>query len=183
MWRHLLRKDDAFWSAALLMVGLVIGLAVWDPDPNEFLAAAAQNQSAVRIDGVSCLSIGSNQVVFDQKDYSDPKLVEAIVNTLSIKTVLFNADGAACPWGFFVTVVPGLISAVRYDDLFARYLVSIGICERTPDGKMNPNKCTDKNIYVFNSRAEPHELFLLALAGLARPQASEWQVFKMETPH
>jgi hypothetical protein len=180
-----LMKSKAFWSVtAILLVSLVVGLVVWgiDPDPNQFLAAASTNDSAVRIDGVSCLSIDPNKVVFDQKDYWDPKLVEAIVDTLSIKAVLFNADYATCPWGFSVTVVPRTIPAVRYNGQFARYLVSIGICERTPDGRMNPNKCLSKNIYVFNPRVEPHELFSLALVGLARPQASELEAFQSKRP-
>ena len=128
-------------AAGVVSVALIVGLTVWgaDSDPNQFLAAASTNDSAVRIDGVSCLSIDPNKVVFDQKDYWDPKLVEAIVDTLSIKAVLLNADYATCPWGFFVTVVPRTIPAVRYNGRFARYLVSIAICERTSDGRMNPN--------------------------------------------
>jgi len=159
---------------------LVVGLVVWgvDPDPNQFLAAVSLNYSTVRIDDVSCLSIDPHKVVFDQKDYWDPKLVEAIVDTLSINPVLFNADYATCPWGFFVTVVPRTIPAVRYNGQFARYLVSIGVCERTLNGSMNPNKCINKNIYVFNPRVEPHELFSLALVGLAKPQASKFEAFQ-----
>lgn len=180
----LLRKSRAFWSVAVvLLVGLVVGLAVWgvDPYPNQFVAAVSLNCSTIRIDGVNCLSIDPHKVVFDEKDYSDPKLVEAIVDILSIKTVLFNADYATCPWGFSVTVVPKTIPAVRYNGQFARYLVSIGICERTA-WSLNPDKCVNKNIYVFNPRVEPHELFSLALVGLARPQASKWEVFQSKKP-
>jgi hypothetical protein len=84
------------------------------------------------------------------------------------KTVFFDADVTTCPWWFFITG----ISAVRFDGGSAPYLVSIGICERKPDGRVNPNKCLSKNIYVFNRNFEPHT-FLLALVGLARPQATE----------
>jgi hypothetical protein len=154
-------------------------LATYEPDFwTEYMAAASQNQSAVRIDRVGCLSIRPHQVVFDRKDYSDPKLVEAIVEILSIKTVLFNADYATCPWDFFVTGIPGTGFAVRYYGQPARYLVSIGICERFANGSVNPDKCFDKNIYVFNPRVEPHELFSIALVGLARPQAREWEMFQ-----
>jgi len=93
----------------VLLVGLVVGLVVWgvDPDPNQFLAAVSLNYSTVRIDDVSCLSIDPHKVVFDQKDYWDPKLVEAIVDTLSINPVLFNADYATCPWGFLSLLYQG----------------------------------------------------------------------------
>jgi len=176
----LLWKSKAFWSVTVvLLVGAVVGSVVWgvDPDPSQFLAAASLNDSAVRIEEVSCLAIDSNRVVFDQKDYWDPKLVEAIVDILSIKTVLLDTAYATCPWSFFIVVVPKLIFAVRYDGLFARYLVSIGICERNVEGSINPNKCLSKNIYVFNPRVETHELFSIALVGLARPQASKWEAF------
>jgi hypothetical protein len=178
-------KSDAFWSAAaavILLCGSIIGYLMkgGGPDPNQFWAAASMNQSAIDMDGVSCLSVDSHKVVFDRKEYSDPRLPEAIVGNLPIKNVLFNVDYATCPWGFFVTVVPGQVSAVRYQDLFAQYLVSIGLCERTPNGRMNPNRCTTKNIYVFNPRVEPHELILLALVGLAKSQTSEWEVFRVK---
>jgi hypothetical protein len=120
--------------------------------------------------------------VFDRKDYWDPKLVEAIVDILSIKAVMLNAAYTTCPWSFFVTVVPKAIFAVRYDGLFARYLVSVGICERKVDGSINPNKCLSKNIYVFNPRVETHELFSIALVGLARPQANKWEAFLQKRP-
>jgi hypothetical protein len=123
-----------------------------------------------------------HKVVFDQKDYWDPKLIEAIVDTLSIKPVLFNADYATCPWEFFVTVVSKMIPAVRYNGQFARYLVSIGICERTLNGSINSNECLSKNMYFFNTRVEPHELFSLALVGLARPQVSELDAFQSKRP-
>jgi hypothetical protein len=58
----------------VLLVALIVGLVVWgiDPDPSQFLAAASLNDSAVRIDGVSCLSIDPHKVVFDQKDIGIP---------------------------------------------------------------------------------------------------------------
>jgi hypothetical protein len=95
-----LMKSKAFWSVtAVLLVSLVVGLVVWgiDPDPNQFLAAASTNDSAVRIDGVSCLSIDPNKVVFDQKDYWDPKLVEAIVQGGSVQCRLCDVSlGVLC---------------------------------------------------------------------------------------
>lgn len=177
----LLRQSKGSWGvAAALLIGLVAGLTLWDvdPSPGQLLAAASLNDSAVRIGGVSCLSIAPHKVVFDKKDYSDPKLVEEIADTFSIKTVLFGADYATCPWNFFVTVVPGTIPAVRYNGVSAKYLVSIGVCDRAVDGSVNPNKCLSKNVYVFNPRVEPHELFSLALVGLAKPQASKWEAFQ-----
>jgi len=178
-------KSDAFWSGAAVVVllgGLVISSLMKgdDPDPKNFWAAAAMNQSAIDIKSISCLSVDSHKVVFDRENYSDPRLLESIVENLPIENVLFDVDYATCPWGFFVTVVPGQVSAVEYQGLFAQYLVSIGLCERTPNGRMNPNRCTTKNIYVFNPRVEPHELFLLALVGLAKSQVDEWEVFKVK---
>jgi len=164
----------------MLLVGLVVGLIAWnvDLDPNRFLAAAALNDATVRIEQISCLAVDSRKVIFDQKIYQDPELGDAIAKNLSIKTVALNADYATCPWGFFVNVVPGTVFAVRYEGRVARYLVSIGICERRVDGSMNPNKCLSKNIYVFDPRVKPRELLVVALVGLAKSQAAEWEAYQ-----
>jgi hypothetical protein len=170
----LLRKSKAFWSVTVVVVvGSVVALAVWN---------AALNTSAVNIDGLRCLSIDPQKVVVDQKEYQDPGLVEEIADTLPVKTVLLGADSGTCPWGFFVTVVPGLISAVQYHGRSARYLVSIGVCERTAAGTLIAGKCLNKNIYVFNSDVEPRGLLSVALAGLASSQVNEWEVFQSTRP-
>ena len=114
-------------------------------NPNPLLGAASRLQTYVSIASINCLSIEPHKVVFDRNEYWNPKLPEEIVDRLGIKTVLLNADYAACPWSFFATVVPGTVSAVRYNDQAAQYLVSIGICQRNVDGSINPNKCLTKN--------------------------------------
>jgi hypothetical protein len=179
--RRLMSKS--FWGVSVvLVVGLITALPMWSVDsgPTRLQAAASLNYSAVNINGLQCLSIDPHKVVFDQKDYSDPKLVETIVDILSIKTVLFNADYETCPWGFFVTIVPGQVSAVRFEGQSAENLVSIGICERTHTGTLSPSKCLNKNIYVFSSHVEPHELLSAALVGLARLQTKKWEMFQVE---
>jgi hypothetical protein len=182
-----LSKSNEFWGlAAVLSIGfaLIIMLLGNEAKSNQFLGAASRLQTYVSIASISCLSIEPHKVVFDRKEYWNPKLPEEIVDRLGIKTVLLNADYAACPWSFFATVVPGTVPAVRYNDQAAQYLVSIGICQRNLDGSINPNKCLTKNIYVFNSglvlysRPDPIELFSLALDGLASPQTNNWEMFK-----
>lgn len=179
--RHSFAKNKASWGAAILLAaGFVVALYVWgvDTDRDQFLAVAAQNDATVQIGGVSCVSIDPHQVVVDRKDYSDSGLAEAIVDILSIKTVMFSANDTTCPWMFGITVVPKLEPAVRYNGQFARYLVSIAICEKRANGSVNPNRCRSKNVYVFNPRVAPHDLFLIALVGLAKPQATEWEAFQ-----
>ncbi|TKT70299.1 hypothetical protein YH63_002110 [Afipia massiliensis] len=169
------------WAVAgLLLPGFTIAaIALAVPgNTRELLAVTAQNQSVVRIDEVSCLSIESRDQAFNGKKYSDPKLVEAIGNILSIKRVLFNADVAICPWAFHIVGENKTISAVRHDGKLANYLISVGICERTSNGRANPNKCISKNIYVFNRRVDTHRLFSLALVGLAKKQVSEWEALQ-----
>ena len=100
----LLGKTRLFWSlTSVLLVGLIVGLLVWDldPDTDQLLAAASLHDSSVRIESVHCLAIDPHKVVFDEKDYWDPQLAAAIVDILSIKSVLFDADYATCPLGFF----------------------------------------------------------------------------------
>ncbi len=184
-WRLLLLGNRwTIWSAGILLL-LICGGAAFVAhrasfDPYRNVAAASRLQSEFSVESASCLSISPHNVIFDQKEYSDPKLIEEIVRILSIKSVLIDADYGTCRWGFFAIVVPGLIAAVRYQGQLARNLVSIGICERAVNGSMIPNKCVTKNVYAFSSRHDPVELFYLGLVGLARSQASEWEVFRIE---
>ena len=73
----LLRKSKAFWGVTLAL-GLAVSLAVWgvSQHPTKVHAAAALNSADVDIGRVSCLSIDPHQLVFDEKEYRDPKLVE-----------------------------------------------------------------------------------------------------------
>jgi len=146
----------------------------------EYTAAVSQNDAAFRLSDFSCVSINSHAVVYDQKEYIDPELANAIANVLSIKDVFFDADVATCPWYFFITGISGRVSAVQYNGSSALYLVSIGICERSPNGLVNPSKCLSKNIYVFNRNVEPHKLFLLALVGFARSQVAQWETYQVK---
>ena len=165
---------------ALLAVGLPAGCFLWgvDPDSSQFLAATSHNYATISIDHLDCVSV--DDVKVDTREFSDPRLADAVTDILGIAPVLFNADYRACPWGLYLTVVPGLEPAVRYNGLFARYLVSIDICARSADGKANPAKCASKNIYVFTPRVDPHDLFRIALIGLKRPQSREWETFQVK---
>jgi len=163
---------------------LIIMLLGNELNPNPLLGAASRGQTYVSIASINCLSIEPHKVVFDRNEYWNPKLPVEIADRLGIKTVLLNADYAACPWSFFATVVPGTVSTVQHYGEAAQYLVSIGICQRNVDGSINPNKCLTKNIYAFNSRLvlysrpDPLELFSLALDGLASSQTDDREMFK-----
>jgi hypothetical protein len=172
----------AFGAWGLVLVCFAVwAFVMYAPDFSaEYQAAAAQNQARFRVSDFDCVSIDPHNVVYDQKEFVDPKLAEAITDVLSIKNVFFDADVTTCPWYFHITGISGRVSAVQYYGSPALYLVSIGICERKSDGRVNPDKCLSKNIYVFNRNVEPHVLFLLALVGLARSQATEWESYQVK---
>lgn len=140
---------------------------------------ASLNYSTIRIADVDCLSVDPDQVVFDRKQYSDPKLFGLIADKLQIEKVVVSADYARCPLSLFITVVPGTEFAVRRDGVFAKYLVSAGICQRTVGGSVNPDNCLSKNIYVFRSWVEPHQLLSAGLVGLKLPQSDRWEPFEI----
>lgn len=176
----LFARSKAWWGAAMLLtVGFVVGIVVWgvDPDPNRYVAASSWEDWTVRLETVSCVSI--RRAVYDRKPYSDPDLTQAIVDVLRIKTVLVDADDRTCPWGFSATVIPRMETEIKYNGYWARYLVSIGICEKEANGKLNPSRCLNKSIYVFTPRVSPHNLFRIGLVGLARPQARELEAFQL----
>jgi len=137
---------------------------------------ASTNYSTIEYDKVACVSIGPHDLRVEGKDSPDPKLADSIATVLSIKSVLFGATSSQCSWVFFVEAVPGPISAVRHGIVPAQYLIAVGICERIDDSRVDPNKCLNKNVYVFNRRLKPHDLFRIAVVGL-KPDTKEKQVF------
>jgi hypothetical protein len=168
------------WSAGtLLAIGLIIGILVWgvDPDPTRYLAASSWHSWAVKLGTVNCVSI--KRAVYDEKPYSERDLAEAVTDILKIKTVLLDANDTTCPWGLSATVVPRTDTAISYNGLWSRYLVSMGICEKPADGRLNPNRCLNKEIDVFTPRVSPHKLFQIGLVGLARPQSREFEAFQV----
>ncbi|MEY9427044.1 hypothetical protein ABH975_002359 [Bradyrhizobium ottawaense] len=168
-----MKARGLIFAVGVILVGLTATLVAQQRDQSlsRLTFAASRLQSEIGIEGIECVSIAAGKVVFDRKEYWDPQLNDAISTRLSIKSVLLDADYAACPWGCFETVVPGEITAVRHHERPAQYLISIGICQRRTDGSMNPSKCVTKNVYVFDATVEPSQLFRLGLAGLAKPQA------------
>jgi hypothetical protein len=181
-----LNRNDVQGLAAVLVVGILVvscGLGIYLNSDNylnsdKLVAAVATNQNRITVGWLSCLSVDAHKLVYAERDYWDDSLLGEIADKLAVKVVLANADYAACRWGFFATVVPGAIRALRYNGDAAQYLISIGVCERTVDGSMNASECVDKNVYVFNQRVTPHDLFSVALVGLAKSQTAEWEVFK-----
>src|SRR5579859_5486309 len=160
---------------AILVVGLIFVIL---RQPGELLAAASLNFSTIDYSKVTCVSIAPDGVTVEGKGTPDPKLAKFIADILSIKTVLFDAAYSECPWDFSVNVAPGPLAGIHYGLLPAQYLVSVGICERTGDAHVNPNKCLSKNVYVFNWRAKPHDLFKIGIIGL-RPDTPDMEEIKM----
>ena len=183
-WRpsSLLRRNDVQGLAAVLAVGILVasyGLGLY-LNSDRLVAAVATNQKRITVGWLSCLSVVAHNVVYAGRDYWDDSLLGEIADKLAVKVVLANADYAACRWSFFAVVVPGVIRAVRYNGDAAQYLISIGVCERSVDGSMNASECVNKNVYVFNQSVTPHDLYSVALVGLAKSQTAEWEVFKSQ---
>jgi hypothetical protein len=170
------------WGVVAACVA-IWALETYEPDFSaEYLAVASQDAVGLRLSEVSCVSIDRAEVVFDGKEYADPKLAEAITDVLTIKKVVFDADEATCPWYISITGISGRDYNVMYGNKVARYLVAITICVRHSDPRA-ASVCNNKNIYVFNRRVEPHKLFLLALVGLARSQTAEWELYQVSKEH
>jgi hypothetical protein len=151
-------------ATALFAGGLLVGAFIWgiDSDPRLFRPA-----SSISIARLSCLSV--EDVKYDAKEFSDPKLADAVVDILGIKTVLFNADYETCPWGLFLTVALEEEAAGRRDRS-AVYAVSSRICARSTDGAAKPDDCISRNIHIVTWRAVPHELFTIGLNALTLRQ-------------
>jgi hypothetical protein len=164
-------------SVASLLIGLVFLFLEWPP--SEIRAAAITNFSTIDYGSVTCVSIASRDLTVEGKETPDRKVAKWIADILSIKTVFFNAPYAACPWAFSINIAPGTDFAIHDGLLPAQYLVSVGICERINDRHMDPNKCLSKNVYVFNWRARPHDLFMVGIIGL-RPETRNMEMITMK---
>jgi hypothetical protein len=166
--------------APIFFVGLSIGPAVqaFEQYPTQIQATSHLNYSTINFNEVSCLSIDTHKIQFDRREYSDPRLVASIADILSVRDVRFDADDATCPWGLIETVVPKIVYAVRRGVWPAQYLISAAICGRSANGHLNPDKCLNTNVYVFNWSAKPHELLWMGLVGLTRSKTQDWELFE-----
>ena len=179
----LLRKNETAQSIAIAIsvassiVGLVVLFLEWPVD--EFRAIPHLAYSTISYDKVDCLSINSQSVTIEGQRYSDPSLAKSITDILSIKSVLFGATFSQCPWSFFANIVPGTDFVVHDGILPAQYLVSVGICQRIDDRHVNPGNCLNKNVYVFNWRVKPHDLFRIGLTAL-RPETQDKEEFRVK---
>lgn len=164
-------------SFLALLIGLVVLSLEWPP--SEIRAAASLNYSTIDYAKVTCVSIAPHHVIVEGRNTPDPRLAKLITDILSIKTVLFDASYSECPWDFFINVTPGTVYGVRNGFVLAQYLMAVGICERTDDRHVDANKCLSKNVYVFNWRATPHDLFKVGIIGL-KPETPDKKLIRMK---
>ncbi|MBR1120083.1 hypothetical protein JQ628_01055 [Bradyrhizobium lablabi] len=171
----------ALGAWALVLACLAIwALEMYEPDFSaEYQVGLFQNRDDLPIDGVSCVSIDARRIVFDRKEYADPKLSEDIASSLSVRDVFMERDAGKCPWELDISGISGRDYNVMLGDKFARYLVSVSVCERADSAQAKSARCLSKNIYVFNRSVSPHKLFLLGLAGLAKSQAAKEELFRI----
>lgn len=147
-------------AIALLAIALPVGVLIWGTDSSRL---QFRIPSSILIASLSCVSI--EDVKYDAKEFSDPKLADTVVDALGIKTVLFNADYEACPWGLVLAVAPGPEPTAQRDGS-AVYLVSSRICARRTDGTMKPDDCISRNLHIVTQRPVPHELFMMGVLAL-----------------
>jgi transposase len=164
-------------SFLALLIGL--GLLYLEWPPSEIRAAASLNYSTIDYAKVTCVSIVPHQVVVEGKEATDPRLAKLITDDLSIKSVLFDAPYSQCPWDFFINITAGTEYSVRNGFSPAQYVIAVGICERTDDTHPNSDHCLNKNVYVFNWRANLHDLFRVAILGL-RPETPNMKLITMK---
>lgn len=167
--RYRLVKRVALGVVIALLSALQVGALIWGIGPalHRFRAALSVDRTSFTIDHLTCVSV--NDVKYDAKEFSDPQLTDAVVETLGIKTVLFNADYEACPWVLFLAVALEEEPTGRRDRS-AVYAISSRICARSTDGAAKPDDCISRNIHIVPWRAAPHELFTIGLQALTLRQ-------------
>ena len=166
-------------ATALLSGGLVVGviLAALEKYLDEVVAAASTNYSTIDYSKITCVSIGPHRLTHEGKDTPDPKLAKSITDILSIKTVLYDASYSECPWDFSINVTSGGLG-IHYGAVSPEYSLSVRICERIDDHRVDGDKCLSKNVYVFSTFVRLHDLFRIGLIGL-KPETPDMRPITM----
>jgi hypothetical protein len=177
----LLAKIKLCWFVATLFyLGSIAvpSVRAFEQYPTQIQATSFLNFATIDFSKVNCLSIDVHKIHLDGKEYSDPDLTKTAADILSLTNVQINADYTTCAWGLVETIVPETIYAVRHGLWPAHYLIAAAICERTANDHLDPDKCLNTNVYVFNRSAKPHELLSIGLIGLTRSTKQDGEFFE-----
>jgi len=112
-------------------------------------------------------------------DYSDHPDVLAEFGK-SFGGLPIRVDDPSCQY-VALTAISTHDRAVQLRGQPALILTSVGICEWATPQTIDPNRCSQKNVWFFQGDVEPLELVATAFKAFVEPQDRKWQVFRPDT--
>jgi hypothetical protein len=164
--------------AVLVLLGIVARYQAISAENYEYKVAASKHQWVVDIDKINCLSIADNKTKLLERDYSsDPRIALLLHRIFPTKAI--EREDRKCPFVYVAALAKYSLHAPVLGGKYASFLMSFSVCERTASGEINPNRCSYKNVYLFQAAAEPFVALELGMKAYVRPQENEWEVFNI----
>lgn len=165
-------------TAAVALIGAVSSDQATGAEKYEYKVAASKHQWVVDIDKINCLSIADKKTEIFGQDYSgDPRIAALLHRIFSTKAI--ERENPSCLFVYGAALAKYSLHAPTLGGKYPSFLISVAICERTASGAINPNRCSYKNVYLFQAVAEPFVALELGMKAYVRPQENEWEVFNI----
>jgi hypothetical protein len=145
--------------------------------PKQRVVVMSRGQWKVPLETVHCLSLASTKKIkILDKDYSGAPEVKALIGR-SFNDLSVHLDDPQCKY-VYVIAVPTHDRAVRLRGQPAVILASVGVCEWESPSTINPNRCSQKNVWFFQKNIPPLELIATAFMAFTEPQDRHWAMFQ-----
>jgi hypothetical protein len=165
-------------TAVVALFGTVSGDQATGAEMYEYKVAASKHQWVVDIDKINCLSIADNKTKLLERDYSgDPRTALLLHRIFPTKAI--EREDPKCPFVYGAALAKYNLHAPTLGGKYPSFLISVAVCERTASGEINPNRCSSKNVYLFQTEVEPFAALELGMKAYVLPQEKEWEVFKI----
>jgi hypothetical protein len=137
----------------------------------------SRGQWNIPLETVQCLSRSSTKkTMILGRNYSDDAEIIALFSK-PFGALPIRVDDPSCTYVYFTAPPPRLNRSVTFQGQPAIILASVGVCEWATPPEVNPNQCSQKNIWYFQEKIEPAELVTIAFRAFVEPQDSYWKAF------
>jgi hypothetical protein len=167
--------------AIIIIIAVIVvlhGRSPMRPDSsNGRTVIMSRGQWKIPLETVQCLSRSSTKkTMILGSDYSDdPEIVTLFGESFGALPI--RVDDPSCTYVYFTAPPARLNRSVKLQEQPAIILASVGVCEWATPPEVNPNQCSQKNVWYFQEKIEPAELVTIAFRAFVEPQDSHWKAF------
>jgi hypothetical protein len=165
-------------AAAVALFGTVSSDQAIGAEKYEYKVAASRAQWVVDIDKINCLSIVDKRTeIFGQEYSGDPRIAALLHRIFPTKAI--DHENPSCPFTYGAALAKYSLHAPTLGGQYPSILISVAVCERTASGEINPNRCSYKNVYLFQTEVDPFAALELGMKAYVQPQENKWEVFNI----